>query len=430
MTGSVTDCGDMAGEQQMSERARSRPPTAGHPQSRSNSVFLLSAVQVQSGTSPVTRRNGSSAFVTIAGWLPATLGRMGAMVLVAMLGSHNAGAKVPLRAPFDVAALRAVHGVPIAGTRCPPPPAPVHDVLGVSFYTDPQNSVPDPGRLALDNQRQRPVRDFLVGVEDSAIQWVQSEPPLRSKASCALSWLDNWARADAMLGQVNQQGSYERKWTLGGVALSWLEIRGAPGLDATAVSRVLAWLKRLAAAVQPPYDRPPRPGLSTVLNNHAYWAGMSVAAVGIAVDDRAMFDWGVQRLRIGLGQINADGALPLELARGRLALHYHLFALQPLLVLNEMAHANGIDMESDGKLAQLVHLSFAGARDRSVFTRLAGVQQSGFSGAEEADEMVEGAAFEVWLVRHPDPAVAGAIAPHRPFNVPWLGGNVTLLYGR
>ncbi len=371
-----------------------------------------------------------SAVFTNAGSLPVTLGRVGAMVLMATLGAHNVGAKVPLRDPFDFAALRTVHSVPIADTRCPSPPAPVRDMLGVSFYRDPQNSVPDPGRLALDNQRQRPVRDFLVGVEDSAMQWLQSEPPLRSKASCALFWLDSWARADAMLGQVNQQGSYERKWMLGGVALSWLEIRGAPGLDATAVSRVLAWLKRLATAVQPPYDQPAHPGLSSVLNNHAYWAGMSVAAVGIAIDDRGMFDWGVQRLRLGVGQINADGALPLELARGRLALHYHLFALQPLLVLNEMAHANSIDMESDGKLARLVHLSFAGARDRSVFTRLAGVQQSGFSDAEEADEMVEGAAFEIWLARHPDPAVAAAIAPHRPFNVPWLGGNVTLLYGK
>jgi poly(beta-D-mannuronate) lyase len=335
-----------------------------------------------------------------------------------------------LRAPFDVAAIRAARGVVLPVVACPPAPPPVRDMVGVSFYTDADHSVTDPGRLADDNAHERPVRGFLADVERLAERWVRGTPPRPADGACVLAWLDAWARAGAMLGVVNQQGGYEQEWTLGGLALTWLEVRDAPGLDAAATQRVLGWFGALAAAVRPRYDRVPRPGLTSVLNNHAYWAGLAVAAAGIARDDRALFDWGIARLRIGIGQIDADGGLPLELGRGRLALHYHLFALEPLLALNEMAHANGIDAEADGKLARLVGVTFAGARDPVVFARLSGVPQVGFSSRETADAMVEGAALEIWLRRHPDPATAAAVAPHRPFDVPWLGGDVSLLYGK
>jgi poly(beta-D-mannuronate) lyase len=339
-------------------------------------------------------------------------------------------AEARLRAPFDIAAIQAAEGKNLAAEPCPAPLPPVRDLIGTSFYTDPHFSRPDPSRLAADNAAEKPVRAYLAGVERSAMRWSGSQPPLPSAAACALTWLDAWASADAMLGHVNQQGSYEREWTLGGLALTWLAVRNAPGLDPAATSRVLQWFGTLATVVQPPYDRAPRPGLTTPRNNHAYWTGLAVAAAGIARDDRAEFDWGIQRLRYGIAQIDANGALPLELARARLALHYHLFALQPLAALDEMAYANGIDLEGDGQLAHLVATCFAGARDPALYARLSGTPQSGFSPGETKAPLREGAGFEIWLRRHPDPALSAALAPYRPFRSPWLGGDVSLLFGR
>src|SRR5262249_59672568 len=98
-------------------------------------------------------------------------------------------------------------------------------------------------------------------------------------------------------------------------------------------------------AVKPPYDRDAPPGkMSVAVNNHAYWAGLAVGAAAIAANDRELFAWAIERMRVGLRQVTAEGALPLELARGRLALHYHLFALEPLAVLEIMARANGADL--------------------------------------------------------------------------------------
>lgn len=331
----------------------------------------------------------------------------------------------PLRAPFDVAALRTAKGGPMADAPCPPAPPPVRDVRGVPFYTDARHSQPDPDALAADGRAMLPLRDLLRGVQRSAERWVRSDPPGRLAAVCALAWLDAWAGAGAMLGESNPQGAYHVKWTLAGAALSWLQVRDAPGLDPAAVARVLEWFRRLASSVMPPYDRP---GRTDALNNHAYWAGVAVGAAGIALDDRVMFDWAMRRAQIGLSQVAADGTLPLELARGRMARHYHLFALQALAVLDAMAHANGVELD-DGALARLVAVTFRGAQDPAVFERLTGEKQGELSPRLAEQPLRAGHGLLVWLRRHPDPAMAAALRPALPLREPWLGGDTGLLFG-
>lgn len=331
----------------------------------------------------------------------------------------------PLRAPFDIAALRAAKGHPVADAPCPPAPPPVRDVRGVSFYTDARHSQPDPDALAADNRALRPLRDLLRGVQRNAERWVRSDPPTPSAAACALAWLDVWAGADAMLGETNAQGAYHIKWTLAGAALTWLQIRDAPGLDPAATARVLAWFHRLAATAMPHYDRL---GRTDARNNHAYWAGVAVGAAGIALDDRAMFDWAMRRAQLGLSQVAADGTLPLELARGRMARHYHLFALEALSLLDAMAHVNGVELD-DEALARLVAVTFRGAQDQAVFERLAGEKQRGLSRELEEQPLRAGHGLLVWLRRHPDPAIAAALRPVLPLREPWLGGDTGLLFG-
>ena len=164
-------------------------------------------------------------------------------------------------------------------------------------------------------------------------------------------------------------------------------------------------------------------------NNHAYWTGLAVGAAAIAVNDRTLFAWAIERLRIGLRQVT-EGALPLELARGRLALHYHLFALEPLAVLEIMARANGADLAPahDAALRRLVAFTFRAMDDPGEIARLAR--------AEQQDDWLKGRSpltgargVEIWQGRHPDAAVDAQIAPFRPYRLRWLGGDVSLLFG-
>jgi len=337
----------------------------------------------------------------------------------------------PLRAPFDVEAIRAAKGKPVTVEACPEPVPPISDIEGVSFYSDPQGSKPDSTKLAANEVATRPLDLFLAGVVPAANRWVRSRPAQPEAASCALRLLAAWADARGMLGRVNQQGGYHRKWTLAGAALAYLQIRDAPGLDVTAKERVAEWLRAVALAVKPPYDREPQPGkMSIARNNHAYWAGLAVGASAIAVNDRALFAWAIERLRIGLRQVTAGGALPLELARGRLALHYHLFALEPLTVLEIMARANGTGLTSadNDAFRRLLAFTFRALDDPSEIARLAG--------AEQQDDWLKGrspltgaGAAEIRLGRHPDAAMDAKISPFRPYRLRWLGGDVSLLFG-
>jgi hypothetical protein len=103
-------------------------------------------------------------------------------------------------------------------------------------------------------------------------------------------------------------------------------------------------------------------GTNDGTNNHYYWAGFAVMAAGIAADDRKLFDWGVSTYNEAMSRIQPDGTLPLEMARGQRALHYHVFALAPLTMMAEMGYANGLDLynANNGALKRLIDVTAAG----------------------------------------------------------------------
>jgi poly(beta-D-mannuronate) lyase len=172
----------------------------------------------------------------------------------------------------------------------------------------------------------------------------------------------------------------------------------------------------------PAYERPSR---TDNRNNHAYWAGLAVAAAGVATDDRALLEWGVDRYRRGVAEIAEDGALPLEMARRSRALHYHLFALAPLVMLAEIGEANGLPLyrERDGALHRLVGRVVAGLADPSGFAAAARADQETPRLAGESAGWIE-----PYAARFADPAVRRLAAAARPIRSPRLGGDLTLAF--
>ena len=260
-----------------------------------------------------------------------------------------------------------------------------------------------------------------------ADRWLGSKPPQLEAARCALGWLDSWARAEAMLGRVTNQGGYERTWTLAGVAQAYLRLREAPGLDSAAKAQVEQWFARLAQDVRTYYDRRATSRRTDIRNNHLYWAALAVAASAIAVKDRELFTWAVEQYRFALTQIGADGTLPLEVARQGKALHYHVFAVMPLVMMAELGAANGLDLygEHDGALRRLVGRAVEGLHDPSHFERLTVTTQDlvgSLSGWHVAWA-------EIWYARFRDPTVLDLLRRYRPSRNAWLGGDATLAFG-
>ncbi|HEU0070182.1 MAG TPA: alginate lyase family protein [Alphaproteobacteria bacterium] len=334
----------------------------------------------------------------------------------------------PLSAQGLVSPISTDHA-PYAGANaaCKPAPTPVLSLKSQPYYSDSSYSKVDPEAFKREQEAAKPLDDFLRVVQSAATDHRRGKP---GAAACALKALDDWAAVKALLGEFTQQGGFQRKWTVGGAALAYLGIRDAEGLDADMKARVAAWLGEVGRAVRPYYDK--RPAANR--NNHDYWAALSVAATGLAANDRAMVEWGVARLRLGLSDIAADGSLPREIARKQMALHYQLFSLPPLAAVARIAEVNGMGLneKEQAALDRLARFTFAATQDQTEINRLAGIAQDDPM-LRGRPALVQGVGIELWLLTKPGGAAAereidAALQPFRPYRMSWLGGDVAALW--
>lgn len=244
---------------------------------------------------------------------------------------------------------------------CRQAPRPIIDIDANSYYSDDKHSVVDLELRAKNIASTRPVEDFLSGVARSASRYQAHGKP--ADAACALGWLEQWAARRAMLGRMSSAQAYSvRKWTLGGLALSYARVRET----ATPAQRyaIDAWLSSIADSTIS-YAQV-RKG---VRNNHYYWEGMAVTAVGAVTQNQRYLEWGRDVFDYAMGQVAEDGSLPAEMARGAKALHYHVFAAAPLAMIESMLNLQSLSFE------RLVKFTLAAARDPSALKKTTGFTQ-------------------------------------------------------
>ncbi len=350
---------------------------------------------------------------------------------VKLAGPAPSGAEPP---PYktlpDPEARREAVGRTVPGAfNCPEPPPPLRDVLVDPFYErgDASFSTVDAQAYAARTRAVEPLTAYAGGIVRLGDRYLQAKPRAPAVAACLATWLEQWASAGAMLGRVTMQGQYERKWTLATLALNYALLADAPETGEQTRATIEAWLRDLAWATVPEYARKP----FAEQNNHLYWAALAALATATVTGDRPLFDWAIAAARGGLAQIGADGALDRELARKTKALHYHRFSVEPLVLVAEIAAANGIDLagENDGALQRLVGYTLAGFEDPERVAKRAGARQE-FVGSDRVTPSMF-AWGEVWLASHPDDQLAATLEKLRGTNglsSTWLGGNTTLRF--
>jgi poly(beta-D-mannuronate) lyase len=195
---------------------------------------------------------------------------------------------------------------------------------------------------------------------------------------CALSWLDTWANANALMStDFNHTGKSMRKWALGSMSSAYLQLKFADthplaGKDAQ-TKPIEAWFGRLADQVVSDWDNLPL----DKNNNHTYWAAWSVMSTSIVLNRRDLFDWSVKEFKEGANQVDAQGFLPNELKRDKRALAYHAYAIAPLTMIAVFAQANGVDLrpENNGALQRLGNVILTGAKNPNEFQSKNGQDQ-------------------------------------------------------
>ena len=241
----------------------------------------------------------------------------------------------------------------------------------------------DKARATLNEASEQAFRDSTAditslerGVAKIVGQYMRDGRP--QQLDCALTWLGDWARADALMsGNYNHTGKSMRKWALGSLSSSWLRLKfsnsqplAAHQAEAEAIEK---WFARLAEQTVRDWSDLPL----EKINNHSYWAAWSVMATAVATDRRDLFDWAVKEYKVGANQVDAQGFLPNELKRNQRALAYHNYALPPLAMIASFAQANGVDLrhENNDALQRLGRNVLDGSRDPSAFKTRNGEKQ-------------------------------------------------------
>jgi poly(beta-D-mannuronate) lyase len=332
-----------------------------------------------------------------------------ALLVQVALAAGAGNQETPLRSPWDSQVVTTTN----APLSCPAAPRLPHDFATNSYYIDSHHSVIDPALKKQYEDSVAPVDGFSRAVVAAADAYRTKGS--RGAAECVTTLLAGAAAQKAFTGNMEgHQSYYVQGWNLGSWAVAWLKVRSSGVASAEQATEIRAWLKRLAEENRGYYEKKRRQkGSTDADNNHLYWAGFAISAAGIASDERRLFEWGMDAYRHGAGDIRDDGTLPMEMDRGQMALHYHLYALAPLVLLAEFGEANGVDLyaEHDYAIRRLVARSIGGLQDPTFFERRTGVHQV----TTPRIEAWEIGWAQPWLRRFPDPAIAELMS-----KAPWL----------
>jgi len=323
----------------------------------------------------------------------------------------------PLRSPWN-ALVTPASAQPYACPAIPPLP---RDIVAYDYYSDARKSVPDAARLNAYRQAAAPFDRTMTQAERAADFYLKTGSA--AAASCVLQILDIDARNQAMTGAMaSNQSYYVQNWTLGALAVTYLKVRDSSAATPADRTEIAAWLVRVAHSTQSYFSARHAKNTKDGRNNHLYWAGFAVMSAGIAADNRHLYNWGIMTYRYGVGQIAPDGTLPLEMARGRRALHYHLFAAAPLVTMAEFAEANGQDLYAmdHGALHRLIARCVSGVQNNAWFA-----QQTGFPQDTPAARLTPSdvAWMRPYARRYPNPAIAALLRQLPSLNNLYLGGN-------
>jgi poly(beta-D-mannuronate) lyase len=213
---------------------------------------------------------------------------------------------------------------------------PVLNVQGTTFYADAKGSQVDHAAEQANNDAQAPILDVLTYASEA----VDGKPAFSKlkdvTPACADALLENWAKAGAMRttndanGGYSRQGGIDRQALLRGFVIVALKLRSsgqALGPD------VVPWLGRLVTDNDRNWQK------ITLRGNLYFWAGATAASYALLAHDPQALAFQNEVWANAMSQIQKDGYLEAELARGARALIYHQYALSALLTLRDARRA-------------------------------------------------------------------------------------------
>ena len=248
--------------------------------------------------------------------------------------------KTPSKPILAAALICLLSGPAVLSAECLDVPEPVVALDHGSRYTADSEDRSDIDRVsnASVTAALKPIDKFISALAKTSNRALLQPRKAQAHAACVGDALAVWADADALsqLESVNAQMSAPSR--IAGLAFAYATIR--PMLDDKDQRKLIDdWLRRRADAIVEYWDRESPKNASR--NNLRAWAAVAVARIGLSLDEQRLQHWAAySALRVAC-DAEPDGSLPMEMARGPLALHYQLHAVGPLVVTAALLREEG-----------------------------------------------------------------------------------------
>lgn len=320
--------------------------------------------------------------------------------------------------PWSVVEKAATTGNAQKTFQCAMPPAlSANMTLATGRYSDDKGSIRDEAKSKLVEQISSDVKKANAAVVRMVNDYQRTGN--MAEGACVVQWLKSFARDGVLIGKVEGfQAKFYQAWELSSFALVWLKVQANENVSAEDKELINQWLGNMADQTKTYFST--HKNIVNKIGNMHYWAGLGVMAAGISLKRQDYFDWGVGRYKAGLDQVSKDGFLPRELARGQRARLYHVFALQPLSTMAELAAVNGVNLYSYNNYA-LLRLSTATVESLSNPDKIASLAK--VAQVPNQEEKPNLGWLEPISKRFPSPIFDNALKQYSNRSFATLGGN-------
>lgn len=225
--------------------------------------------------------------------------------------------------------------------------------------------------------------------EFSTMADLTERDPSAANVLCVSNMLYDWASSDAMTsistaGTINQS-QLDRMWTVAGLAATYFKFphlqkraEGQPVGSTNKDKVIKSWLLGLGNQISAEIDNNQAAGHEA---NTQYWRGFSILPIALLNRNTALLGKSRRVFQTALSAImqpsasrseDDSGFLPLELQRYEKALHYHGFAIEPILASAIYSQAYGCNFVRSNwevdQLSRLTRKTIQGHYQRQVFT--------------------------------------------------------------
>ncbi len=318
----------------------------------------------------------------------------------------------------------------LADIVCPPAPDPMTRLSFESRYAD-----GDASRSTLDEEAEAdaieslaPLDAFLRELARDVGAMLEAEPTeSAAHATCILSRMATWAEADALSDQGTETVALTIGSRLASLALMAREARRYSPWQGD-LAEVTRWLGRRVDEQMTFWETAPE-GASR--GNLRAWAALAGAAQADLSGDPVVRGWAAWSTAYVLCSADPDGSLPQEMSRGRLALHYQLHAVAPLVSAVLVLEEQGVSLRERcaNALDRIAAFTLDDLATGQATRAITGAEQSLFDGSSELRDF-QLAWLEPYVRLTGDRRADRIAAPRRPLSYSKLGGNQTLIWSR